>query len=116
MMGALTNHVWQSTLFAIMAGILTLAFRKNQAPVRYWLWFSASFKFFVAFALLMSLGSHLNWGPAATPSATSGFWFPLEQIPRPFSNSEPFVPSAPGSANWIPIAAFCIWACGLTVI
>ena len=32
------NHLWLSTLFAAAAGLLTLAFRKNRASVRYWLW------------------------------------------------------------------------------
>jgi hypothetical protein len=31
-------------MIAIVAGLLTVAFRKNRAEVRYWLWFSASFK------------------------------------------------------------------------
>jgi len=43
------NHLWQSTVFAVAAGLLTLAFRKNRAQVRYWLWFSGSVKFFVPF-------------------------------------------------------------------
>ena len=42
-------------------GLLALVFRKSRARVRYWLWLSASFKFFVPFPLLMSLGSHLAW-------------------------------------------------------
>jgi bla regulator protein BlaR1 len=49
MIGELTNHLWQSTLFAAVAGLLTFAF-KHRAQVRYWLWFSASFKFFVPWA------------------------------------------------------------------
>jgi len=40
MTGAITNHVWQSTLFAVAAGLLTLVFRRNRAQVRYWLWFT----------------------------------------------------------------------------
>ena len=60
MIGELTNHLWQSTLFAVAAGLLTVAFRKNRAQVRYWLWFSASLKFLIPFSLLMSLGSHLE--------------------------------------------------------
>jgi hypothetical protein len=55
MITALTNHLWQSTMFAIVAGLLTLAFRKNRAKVRYWLWFSASLKFFIPFSLLINL-------------------------------------------------------------
>jgi hypothetical protein len=34
MIGALTNHLWQSTLFAVVAGLLTVAFRQNRANVR----------------------------------------------------------------------------------
>ena len=57
MIGELNNHLWQSTLFVALAGLLSFAFRKNRAQVRYWLWFSASFKFFVPFSMLMSLGN-----------------------------------------------------------
>ena len=39
MIGELTNHLWQSTLFAAIAGLLTLALSNNCARVRYWLWF-----------------------------------------------------------------------------
>ncbi len=60
-----SNHLWQSTIFAVAAGLLTLVFRKNRAQVRYWLWLSASLKFLIPFSLLMSLGSHLEWAPAA---------------------------------------------------
>ena len=75
MTGALTNHLWQSTLFAVAAGLLAAALRQNRAQVRFWLWFSASLKFFVPFALLMTLGSHLQWAPAAQKIATSrGLW------------------------------------------
>jgi bla regulator protein blaR1 len=35
---ALANHLWQSTVFAGIAGLLALALRKNHARTRYWLW------------------------------------------------------------------------------
>jgi bla regulator protein BlaR1 len=57
----LANHLWQSTLFAAAAGLLTLALRKNRAQVRYWLWLAASVKFLVQFSLLFSAGSYLGW-------------------------------------------------------
>jgi hypothetical protein len=41
MIGELTNHVWQSTVFAIAAGLLTVAFRNDRAQIRYCLWLSA---------------------------------------------------------------------------
>jgi bla regulator protein blaR1 len=55
MIGAWTNHLWQTTIFALAAGLLTIGFRRHRAAVRYWLWFSASVKFFVPLSLLMSL-------------------------------------------------------------
>ena len=65
MIAALTNHSWQSTLFAIAAGLLTLILRKERAGIRYWIWFSASVKFLLPFSLLILLGSYLGSVPAA---------------------------------------------------
>jgi bla regulator protein blaR1 len=45
----LANHLWQSTLFATVAGLLTLALRKNRAQTRYCLWLAASVKFLIPF-------------------------------------------------------------------
>ena len=36
MISGLVAHLWQSTLFAGAAWLLTLALRKNSAQVRYW--------------------------------------------------------------------------------
>ena len=88
MIGEVTNHLWQSTLFAVMAGLLTATLRNNRAQVRYRLWFIASFKFFVPFSLLLSLGSHLRWTPVAKeiapPAVTLGRWSKsLSHFPRP---------------------------------
>ncbi|MET0214756.1 MAG: hypothetical protein ABW292_17225 [Vicinamibacterales bacterium] len=58
--------------------------RRNQARIRYWLWFSASVKFFVPFTLLIAFGSHLEWAPTArhiTPPAVSSA---MGQISQPF--------------------------------
>ena len=65
----LANHLWQSTLFAAVAGLLTLALRKNRAQTRYWLWLAASVKFLIPFSLLVDMGSH--WGRHATPAITT---------------------------------------------
>src|SRR5580693_4786431 len=70
MLPLLTAHLWQSTFFAVAAGLLTLAFRGNRAQVRYWLWLSASVKFLVPFAFLISFGSHIPWSPAVQKIAT----------------------------------------------
>jgi bla regulator protein blaR1 len=116
MIPGLTNHLWQSTLFAVAAGLLTVAFRKNRAQVRYWLWLSASLKFFVPFSLLMSLGSHLRWPPTAMQTATETVSVRLAQITQPFPDSLSFVPAAPGSFDWTAFAIPLVWACGFAAI
>lgn len=58
---ALANHLWQSTLFAVIAGCSTLFFSKNGARVRYLMWLAASVKFLVPFALLTAIGAQIPW-------------------------------------------------------
>jgi uncharacterized protein (TIGR03435 family) len=120
MIGELTNHLWQSTLFAVAAGLLTVAFRKNRAQVRHWLWFSASFKFLVPFALLMTLGSHLQWAPAAQKIATQiaapAVSFTMMQISQPFRGALPPAPSTRGTRDWAVKAILAVWACGFASV
>src|SRR5690348_10078707 len=82
---ALANHLWQSTLFAVAAGLLTLALRKQHARIRYWLWLAASVKFLLPFSLLTSLGSYFAWSRASAVTTTPGLYFAVEQISQPFS-------------------------------
>jgi hypothetical protein len=51
-MNLIADHLWQSTLFAGVVLLLTLALRKNRARVRHWLWSAASIKFFIRFLYL----------------------------------------------------------------
>lgn len=53
----LANHLWQSTLFAALAALLTLLLRGNRAQSRYWLWLAASVKFLIPFSVLVAAGS-----------------------------------------------------------
>ena len=55
----LGNHLWQSTLFAVVAALLAVVLRKNQARARYWLWTAASVKFLAPFSLLIAIGTVL---------------------------------------------------------
>ena len=80
---AIANHLWQSTLFAVLAAILTLALRKNYARVRYRLWLAASIKFLVPFSLLISLGGHLA-RPRVSESPQSGLYSVVEELSQPF--------------------------------
>jgi bla regulator protein blaR1 len=113
----LTNHIWQSTIFAVAAGLITMAFRRNRAQVRYWLWFSASFKFLVPFALLMSLGSRFEWAPvtqkiAAAPAVS----LTVVQMSEPFPSAFALTPSTGDTHDWAAIALCGLWACGFAAI
>jgi len=60
----LANHLWQSTLFAGIAGLLTLFLRNNRARSRHWVWLAASLKFLIPFSVLISLGGQIHWRTA----------------------------------------------------
>src|SRR5947209_14556860 len=113
MIGDVTNHVWQSTVFAIVIGLMTVAFRQNRAYVRYWLWLTASLKFLLPFSLLISLVSRVDWAsashamPPRPPIALT-----IVQVSQPFPESLPIASSASSTRDWIAIAIFSVWACG----
>jgi uncharacterized protein (TIGR03435 family) len=83
---AVANHLWQSTLFAVLVAILTLTLRKNYARVRYRLWLAASIKFLVPLSLLISLGGHLA-RPRASESPQSGVYSVVEEFSQPFGQA-----------------------------
>jgi bla regulator protein BlaR1 len=111
----LTNHLWQSTVFGAMAGLLTLLLRKNHARARYWVWLAASVKFLVPFALLVSLGSHFGWRKthlhAAAPLA-------IERFSPVFTPVVSVSISAvkPHSISLMPILLWALWCCGCAAV
>ncbi len=116
---ALGNHVWQSTLFAIMAGLLTLILRKNHARVRYWLWLSASVRFLIPFSLLVGIGSYLPWSHHAA-GTKSNFYFAMEEVSHPFT--QPTVSMIPqgnastGLIHLLPTVLTALWLFGFLVV
>jgi uncharacterized protein (TIGR03435 family) len=118
MTGAVTNHLWQSTWFAIAIGLLTLAFRGNRAKVRYWMWFSASVKLLVPFSLLISVGARLEWAPAArtfaTQMAAPSVPLTMAQIGEPFSDGVLPATPVPRGGDRAPLALLGVWALGFT--
>lgn len=117
---ALANHLWQSTVFAIVVGLLTLLLRRNYARARYWLWLAASLKFLIPFSLLVSLGTYL--GRARTSVGTSGFQVAVNQINEPFSRAvsqatgfEPPV-SVASQSHLLVLLLACVWLFGIAVI
>ena len=61
MAAPVANHLWQSTLCAAAAGLLTLTLSHHRAQLRHGIWLAASVKFLVPFAALLTLGRHLGW-------------------------------------------------------
>jgi uncharacterized protein (TIGR03435 family) len=110
------SHVWQSTVFAVVAGLLTVALKNNQARTRYWLWLAASLKFLVPFALFVSIGGHIHWrtGPSI-PTL-----FAVEQVsralPGPSATTLRRHADQPASENTLPAILFSVWLCGFTTV
>jgi bla regulator protein BlaR1 len=108
------NHLWQSTLFAVAAGLLILALPRNPARVRNRIWVAASLKFLVPFSALITLGSQVQWHTVAFPRQTN-FSIALDQVSQPFmtpvSSPPAWVKARPAP---IPISAilWAVWACG----
>jgi hypothetical protein len=85
MMALLLNHLWQSLLCAGLAGLLALALRRNGANVRFWVWFAASIKFLMPFAVLSVLGAYIL-APIAPPVIPPMVKL-IEPLAKPFSAS-----------------------------
>src|SRR5262245_22793829 len=86
--GPLANHLWQSTLFAVIAGLLSLALANNHARVRYWIWQTSSVKFLVPFSMLIALGSSLGWLGTRT-IVSQDLSLLIEGIGQPFASELP---------------------------
>ena len=122
---ALINHLWQSTVFALAAGLLTFALRKNQARTRYWLWMAASAKFLVPFSLLIAAGAWLR--PAtAVPVPNQALSTAMTEIAEPFfyTSSPATVSNGAVAANNLvthgadlfPVLLLTLWACGSLIV
>ncbi len=114
---SLSNHLWQSSLFALAAALLALAFRRSHARVRYWLWLAASLKFLVPFLLLVGLGNQFGWRTGALV-ARPQLTFVMDQIGQPFAESAPApVSSAPRTpAGGVPAVVLGVWLCGFAAV
>jgi len=122
---ALGNHLWQSTLFAVGAALLTLILRKDQARVRYWIWLATSVKFLIPFSLLVSVGSRVGW-PHGSTEAGAGLYFVMQAMNQPFtaanvpsvSHANPvmFLPNRLQLFPALLLGLWGLWLAGLVVI
>ncbi len=116
MIRELENHLWQSTLFACLAALLTVMLRRNRAALRHGLWLAASLKFLVPFSILIGIGSQVEWRKAPVlpePRLVAVEQFG-EQIGEPFALPASALPAAPalGKPNRMPAVFFGVWLCG----
>jgi beta-lactamase regulating signal transducer with metallopeptidase domain len=107
---ALLDHLWQSTLFALPLGALTLLLHRHAAAVRFWLWFAASVKFLVPFSVLMAMGAAVTLPvPPMLPDGPT--LEVLQDTAAPFTNTPAASVVTDGTANWIMVL-IAAWAAG----
>jgi len=108
--GAILDHLWQSTLVALVIGVLTFLFRNNSASVRHDLWFAASVKFLLPFSLLALLGRALF--PHTVPDTSIKMLAKVETVTIPFASGVPVLATPqPYQMPWT-LMALAVWALG----
>lgn len=85
MIEALIDHLWQSTLFALVAAGLALVFHRNGAHIRFRIWLAASVKFLIPFPLLIWAGQHLHGTTAANLGPMPQLTLLMDQVVQPAS-------------------------------
>jgi bla regulator protein blaR1 len=118
---ALANHLWQSTLFAVAAGLMTLLFRDTRAQVRCYLWLAASLKFLIPFSLLVRIGGQLGWRTA--PAQPRGQFPLMESITHQLSTLASVVgtpsairPPVSAATDALPMLLLALWAFGFVTV
>ncbi|MGA7713751.1 MAG: M56 family metallopeptidase [Rhizomicrobium sp.] len=110
------DHLWQSTLFAVLAALLTLAFRENRANTRFCIWLAASLKFLVPIAPLVAIFHAMTWRTASSsvvpiPPMIAEPAAPIAAMPVAHLSLAAGVPAEPASLSTVTIF-FVLWACG----
>lgn len=124
---AVADHIWQSTLFVLVAALLAWALKNAPPRFRYGIWLAASVKFLIPIALLISAGGYFKLeGPAPIPAqavaaAVTSMSHPFSQLG---SASDAFTPppssvltSAPrANTAVLPAAIAAVWLIGCAVL
>jgi bla regulator protein blaR1 len=118
---AMANHLWQSTVVALLVFLLTLALRSNRARARFWLWLIASVKFLLPFSILIAIGG--QWAkPASTEEPPGGLYSLVSRMARPVPQPVGDRAVAENTANekrsqdWLPFVLIAIWLSGSLAI
>jgi uncharacterized protein (TIGR03435 family) len=118
-----SNHLWQSTLFAAVIALAAVALRRKHAGIRYALWWAASIKFIVPFAAFGAIGAAIGsrasmhvllpaptflTGIASTP-------FVVETTPRATTVAATSTTASSAAIGW-PTLLVALWAVGCAVV
>lgn len=105
---ALLNHLWQSTVFAVVAGAFTVLLRRNSARVRYGLWLAASIKFLIPLEVLAALG---QWLPRPSAGVTQVAAYAVFDVAgRPVGGQAFFL------APFMSLLLMAAWICGVVAV
>src|ERR1044071_5011380 len=93
MIAALIEHVWQSTVFALVMALLALVLRRHAARVRHAVWMAASITFVIPFSWLTLVGHQLApRHEGAAPVVLELLANTAQQMAQPFSVPIPVPP------------------------
>jgi beta-lactamase regulating signal transducer with metallopeptidase domain len=113
MIAGLLDHLWQSTLFTGGAGLLTLMLSRNPARLRFRLWFAASLKFLLPFAILSAAGEKLSLlFPASVPRLVLEIQPTAERLSAP---ARALAVQQHAGITAVPVLA-AIWLAGFVAI
>jgi bla regulator protein blaR1 len=119
---AVGNHLWQSTVFTGLVGLMMLFLRKCMASVRYGLWLAASVKFLIPFSLLIGLGGLLPKPQHVAVGRQIAMYSALDAAGEPFSEiAQPPVMEHGASlmerlAKVLPVVLAAVWLCGVVTV
>ncbi len=113
MIAGLLDHLWQSTLFAGGAGLLSLMFLRNPARLRFRLWFAASVKFLIPFAVLSTVSQRVSQAyPASVPRLVLEIQPAAEKLSAP---ARALAMEQHAGFNLVPVLAG-IWFAGFVLV
>jgi len=115
MIPTLANHLLQSTVFALVAGSLTLFLRNNHARTRYWVWLAASMKFLIPLSRFVELGHRLSWQSAALITQPQ-LAYVMSEVSQPFASSVVASGVAASAPSMAPMILTGVWACGCAAV
>ena len=106
------NHVWQSTVFAAAAGLLSVTLRRNRARVRHGLWLAASIKFLIPLSLLIGLGNQIQWHRVPSSDLSAAVIAMSEPFTMPLASAPPPAKPSRQAADPLPAILTTVWALG----